>query len=689
MPSLKLLPLLSLYDASFFLKVFKVLRSKMLSVALLFCVGRIDAALGAPIQNLTALHTDVAPAWVADPSGRGTWSLLYSCVFTLVLCVWTSIHLNVPPQDDTPLKYWMRKIEWVICALFAPEIVVFTAFQQWFQAWIFLRELNRLAASAQADDKKVSITLQAPGYPKLIAPFQKDKKSSKKNPHYNMIYAYYAVMGGFIVDISHLHEKLPRATVTTNGILFLANHGHFLQITEESIRDKSKADLLAKGLVCVQVLWVVGQTIERKAAGYPITLLEVHTIVHIVCALILYALWFQKPQDVHDPTLVSPGDFEGALAFMVLCSDFKSHCEYTETYENASENNGDITFEQPIHIHVPCYLYNWSWFGNLDRSPMPVDPVTEFGPSAHAWSRRVELLADQQQPGQIVTHYKSTRRDSDGNCRDYTINNILVTYTLAGDPPPETVLTIYSGQALASGIGLEPGSLWRYRQTLVTNVGKKVMLSQKHLTKLNMAGIFIKNNVPSDSSHDYPSTLFKFNSLIRGYRQRMLCFREANLKNTLFDYKLGQFASLLLAAAILLIPIAYGGVHLGALSIVFPTQIERLLWKIACYVLIGVAAGVGSVVLYKFADEFFDYYAKPQNFLVASFAKMVCFLYDRLADEDTVHRGLIYIILGIIGLPYVAARLYIVIEAFISIRHVPIGVYQTPGSNFMDYIPHL
>lgn len=36
-----------------------------------------------------------------------------------------------------------------------------------------------------------------------------------------------------------------------------------------------------------------------------------------------------------------------------------------------------------------------------------------------------------------------------------------------------------------------------------------------------------------------------------------------------------------------------------------------------------------------------------------------------------------------------AARVYIVVESFISLRHVPIGVYQTPDSNFMDYVPHL
>lgn len=511
-----------------------------------------------------------------------------------------------------------------------------------------------------------------------------------------MIYAYYAVMGGFTVDISHLHDTLSRATITTKGILFLARHGHFLTITEESIRDKSKADTLAKGLVCVQVLWVVGQTIERKAAGYPLTLLEVHTIVHIVCALILYALWIRKPQDVHDPTLIPLGDFQGALAFMVLTSPFKSHLEfYLHSGWAVCEQNGDVIFKKRERIRGS--KASWYWFGNLDRSAIPLRSVEEHEPAVQAWSRRVELPADQQQSGQIVTYRKTTRQDSGGITRDYTACNILDTYTLAGDPPPETVFTIYSGQALASGFGPEIyGTENLFNDDInadlsATDRGAKVMLSQKQLAKLNMAGAFLRINLGGDIAVARPIPLCNVEKSIRGYQERMLCFREANLKNTLFDYvdESGRgYAAPLLATAMVLIPTAYGGVHLGALSIIFPTPIERLLWKIACYILICGAAGVGGT-----AGLFLEAYTWHDNFLVASFAGVVWWpvdLIDNLTGKAQDILAWVSIGLGnLIALPYVAARLYIVIEAFISLRHVPIGVYQTPDSNFMDYIPHL
>jgi hypothetical protein len=91
-------------------------------------------AIAAPIQNLTALNTVIAPSWVPDPSGRGTWNLLYSCLFTLLLCVYTAIHLNVPAWYDTKIDFWLRKTKWVFITILALEIVVYVAFEQWVAA---------------------------------------------------------------------------------------------------------------------------------------------------------------------------------------------------------------------------------------------------------------------------------------------------------------------------------------------------------------------------------------------------------------------------------------------------------------------------------------------------------------------------------------------------------------------------
>lgn len=100
-------------------------------------------------------------------------------------------------------------------------------------------------------------------------------------------------MGGFTVDVEKLHNKLSRATLTPSGVLALADRGRFLDISPETVSDKSKASPITKALICIQVVWMVVQCIARKAVDYPLTLLEIHTMVHVVCALTLYSLWWK------------------------------------------------------------------------------------------------------------------------------------------------------------------------------------------------------------------------------------------------------------------------------------------------------------------------------------------------------------------------------------------------------------
>jgi hypothetical protein len=68
---------------------------------------------------------------------------------------------------------------------------------------------------------------------------------------------------------------------------------YFPTVTRDTIEDRSKADFIQKGLVIVQVGWMVIQCTARRAYGLPLTLLEVHTMVHVVCALIMYLFWIK------------------------------------------------------------------------------------------------------------------------------------------------------------------------------------------------------------------------------------------------------------------------------------------------------------------------------------------------------------------------------------------------------------
>lgn len=134
-------------------------------------------------------------------------------------------------------------------------------------------------------------------------------------------------MGGFVVDISSIHGDLDQATLSVAGLVFLADHGHFCKISDEEISDKSKADYLAKSLVCFQVFWFVCQVVQRFVAGLPISLLEFRTLVNISGALITYLVWFGKPLNIHTPKFESTDGIEELLAVLLFqrCIEGRPH----------------------------------------------------------------------------------------------------------------------------------------------------------------------------------------------------------------------------------------------------------------------------------------------------------------------------------------------------------------------------
>lgn len=84
-------------------------------------------------NNSTALSQLKAAPWVNSPTVRGSVEILWTCLVTLVACVYTVLHLNIPSKTGR----WPRlfdKLRWVVIAIFLPEIVVGLAAEQLVEA---------------------------------------------------------------------------------------------------------------------------------------------------------------------------------------------------------------------------------------------------------------------------------------------------------------------------------------------------------------------------------------------------------------------------------------------------------------------------------------------------------------------------------------------------------------------------
>lgn len=102
-----------------------------------------------PFNQLALANTiyTTLVGFVSGPDGRGTLSLLFSCIFTLVLCVWSTVHLNLPKPTESSLEHTWRYLKWSLLGIFGPEFVIWTAWRQHISARALANNIKALQGS--------------------------------------------------------------------------------------------------------------------------------------------------------------------------------------------------------------------------------------------------------------------------------------------------------------------------------------------------------------------------------------------------------------------------------------------------------------------------------------------------------------------------------------------------------------
>ena len=242
-----------------------------------------------------ATHEDLVYGWVSTNCGRGTSDILWSCLATMFLCVWTVIHLPVPfhsrikngilmpgePQWST--QKWIIK-SGVITGFFSvlfPEFLTIMAIAELFEAWKTQKRMQR-----------------------------------STNKGWTLTHSFFLHMGGFCLesssgfrlqleesDIKHAISGDPQASA--HSLEWLSE---LRRVSEEQIKGHAKSDRLTKLLSCVQTLWLGAQVISRACQHQAITLLEISATAYAAGALVAYVAWWKKPQN-------------SDLAITIPCSD--------------------------------------------------------------------------------------------------------------------------------------------------------------------------------------------------------------------------------------------------------------------------------------------------------------------------------------------------------------------------------
>lgn len=256
----------------------------------------------------------------------------------MALCLYTLLHLNVPAPGETWTKITWRKVKYLVVSFVWPELPAAMAAGQWAAARRSLKMMRDLYGGDQ----------------------------------WTMLHAYYAEMGGFMVQM----PDTKAFSITSRHLHFLVSKGYTTlpMIKKEEIEDKSKADAFLKVIALSQAGWLILQVIARAVQGLHISLLEISACDMIACWTPTIFFWFRKPLDITVPEVIH---IDTPMAIILCDAGDAAKTPFRQTPLDFVESLGQISelFIAPMPKCVSSKIRLSPGKKPLERIPNDLDPL--------------------------------------------------------------------------------------------------------------------------------------------------------------------------------------------------------------------------------------------------------------------------------------------------------------------------
>ena len=218
------------------------------------------------VLNAQARDEMLIHGWTPEPSGRGTWSILWSCLATIFVCTWSALHLDVPKNHG---RWYLtfRKVGWMLLATMAPELILTLSANNFFKARALSKHLRNQGYQ---------------GWTLTQTQFARARGFRTRTPQ---------------GEESECDQHLLRTLIEKGDV-------DGPPISEEELKSRGKSDWIIKLIAVLQILWFVVQTLFRAIQHYQTTALEIMTVAFVLCSVFIYGFSFNQPQDVEYPVFL-------------------------------------------------------------------------------------------------------------------------------------------------------------------------------------------------------------------------------------------------------------------------------------------------------------------------------------------------------------------------------------------------
>jgi hypothetical protein len=281
--------------------------------------------------NATLIEGQLKVGWTSSPNTRGTLDILTTWAFTIIVCSWNVLCINVPTPGSRPSALFWLKAYLVPLIWLGPEFILIMA-------------IGQLLSARQS-----------------VADFH-----SSGYTEWTIRLAFFADMGGFVlktpdwvpfpIDAKQLHYLVTKEYVA------------YPDATEDTIRDRNKVDGSLRIITFCQITWFLIVTIARAVQHLEITGGDLTVVAYIIVTLITAFCWRHKPADVL--TAITIESKESLREILLQAGD----C--------AQERYQDTPLDFVSRREWPWSLYFQNWTNilrNMGINFRPhVRPVTRF-----------------------------------------------------------------------------------------------------------------------------------------------------------------------------------------------------------------------------------------------------------------------------------------------------------------------
>lgn len=668
--------------------------------------------------------------WEPQPERRGTFGIISSCFVTLALCTWKIVHLNLPgmcPDEGLPWTAWFKKgtthsmrhrfvhifgghqitrqIGWLLIGLFAPELIAYAAFRQYWDV-----------RSLQAFMERVYLQPVQPRrwWPALL-------NNRRLNPHadvehtstkhvWTMTHSWYAVMGGYSYKLrdgpkvflpdDHNREQL---ILRDEALRFVAEHEPAVipNLTALDILDKSSSSTFVKIIALFQALWFSLQCIVRMAQGLSISLLELTTFAHCIAALIIGTLWLQKPVDISKPDPLDMPDAVSQphwlMAILYSLTSFDLNESDEERYKKLGQAEQDAVQEySPDGPRASTYL----------DATINQDPITFSDLNLHG-GRPQSSAVSMGRPTTAVPSRPTTSRPTPASPQTYL------------SPPTRDLDTDQSttdGAASLSELvqaAADQERRFRVRMQMAQKGWDHYILKQHpheepDTTATDTATAAAATTTGAGGAQPTPAEVqHRLQRRLKRTMRNTLVDRVTNFPRRRHDSTPQEQHAFKTHLGISLTGFLYGGLHMLAWDASFTSEAESALWKLAsvslaCSGLLVPVAHAEGVILnavrpWLMMDEE-ERDAEEAEHLAEKAARMGrwqhgwrkwwwrfykwCFLW-------MIEVVRVFKVVGIVlvGCVYLGLRFFIFVECLANLSHLPPSAYEVV--RWSQYVPHI